>query len=194
MDHYLDIRLLPDADFSAAVLLNALYAKLHRALSAQQRSDIGVSFPGYTTGSQQDNKRTPPCLGQTLRLHGSATALDSLMASHWASGFADYALIGNIRPVPATTQAIRVQRRQAKSNPARERARLIRRCGVSAAEALRRLPDSKAQRLPLPFITLDSSSTGQRFLLFIHQHAATQPASGTFNSYGLSSNATLPSW
>jgi CRISPR-associated endonuclease Csy4 len=116
------------------------------------------------------------------------------MASHWASGFADYALIGNIRPLPATTQAIRVQRRQAKSNPARERARLIRRCGVSAAEALRRLPDSKAQRLPLPYITLDSSSTGQRFLLFIDQHAVTQAVGGEFNSYGLSSSATLPSW
>lgn len=194
MDHYLDIRLLPDADFTAPVLLNALYAKLHRVLSAQQRCDIGVSFPGYSTGSQQDDKHTPPGLGQTLRLHGSAAALDSLMASHWASGFADYALIGNIRPVPATTQAIRVQRRQAKSNPARERARLMRRRNMDAAEAYRRIPDSKARRLSLPFLTLDSSSTGQRFLLFIHQHAATQPASGTFNSYGLSSSATLPSW
>lgn len=194
MDHYLDIRLLPDADFNATVLLAALYAKLHRVLSAQQSRDIGVSFPGYTVGSQQDKNHTPLSLGATLRLHGSAAALDRLMASRWLSGFADHAMTGDIRPVPATARAIRVQRRQAKSNPARERARLIRRQGVDQAEALRRIPDSKARRLQLPFITLDSSSTGQRFLLFIDQHTVAQPVTGEFNSYGLSSNATLPSW
>lgn len=194
MDHYLDIRLLPDADFNATVLLAALYAKLHRVLSAQQSRDIGVSFPGYTVGSQQDKKHTPPSLGATLRLHGSAAALDRLMACRWLSGFADHAMAGDIRPVPATARAIRVQRRQAKSNPARERARLIRRQGVDQAEALRRIPDSKARRLQLPFITLDSHSTGQHFLLFIDQHTVAQTATGEFNSYGLSSNATLPSW
>lgn len=194
MDHYLDIRLLPDADFNATVLLAALYAKLHRVLSAQQSRDIGVSFPGYTVGSQQDKNHTPASLGATLRLHGSAAVLDRLMASRWLSGFADHAMTGDIRPVPATARAIRVQRRQAKSNPARERARLIRRQGVGQAEALRRIPDSKARRLQLPFITLDSSSTGQRFLLFIDQHTVAQPVTGEFNSYGLSSNATLPSW
>ncbi|WP_062790884.1 type I-F CRISPR-associated endoribonuclease Cas6/Csy4 [Aquitalea pelogenes] len=194
MDHYLDIRLLPDADFNATVLLAALYAKLHRVLSKQQRRDIGVSFPGYSTGKQQDKDPAPPSLGATLRLHGSAASLDSLMASHWASGFADYALIGNIRPVPATTQVIRVQRRQAKSNPARERARLMRRKNMDSTEAYRLIPDSKARRLSLPYITLDSSSTGQRFLLFIDQHAVTQAVSGEFNSYGLSNSATLPSW
>ena len=65
---------------------------------------------------------------------------------------------------------------------------------MDSAEAYRLIPDSKAQRLSLPYITLDSSSTGQRFLLFIDQHAVTQAISGEFNSYGLSNSATLPSW
>lgn len=34
MDHYLDIRVLPDPEFSAQTLLEALFAKLHRALVA----------------------------------------------------------------------------------------------------------------------------------------------------------------
>ena len=32
MDHYLDIRLLPDPEFPAPLLMNALFTKLHRAL------------------------------------------------------------------------------------------------------------------------------------------------------------------
>ncbi|MNT89720.1 CRISPR-associated endonuclease Cas6/Csy4 [compost metagenome] len=78
-------------------------------------------------------------------------------------------MTGDIRPVPAGAGSIRVIRRQAKSNPAKERERLMRRKGVSAAEAQRLIPDSKAKRLDLPVITLDSGSTGQRFLLFIQQ-------------------------
>lgn len=194
MDHYLDIRLLPDADFAAPVLLNALYAKLHRVLSTQQRRDIGVSFPGYMLANQPGADKAAPSLGLTLRLHGNAAALTSLLASRWLSGFADHAMMGDILPVPANARTIRVQRRQAKSNPARERERLMRRTGMDAAEARQRIPDSTAQRLQLPFITLNSASTGQRFLLFIKQQEVAQPASGDFNSYGLSNSATLPAW
>lgn len=195
MNHYLDIRLLPDADFAAPVLLNALYAKLHRVLAAQQHTGIGISFPGYDAAPEgEGGQRLRPTLGLTLRLHGSPAALDGLLAGRWLSGFADHAMTGDIRPVPAGAGRIRVIRRQAKSNPAKERERLMRRKGVSAAEAQRLIPDSKAKRLDLPFITLDSGSTGQRFLLFIEQQSAAQAVSGEFNTYGLSQTATLPAW
>jgi len=195
MDYYLDIRLLPDADFAPPVLMNALYAKLHRALVTQQRNDIGVSFPGYDqTSKREDGKAMALTLGLTLRLHGSAAALDGLMARSWLTGFADHTMVGNIQPVPTGASIVRVARRQAKSSPARERERLMRRKGVSAAEALRLIPDSKAKWLDLPFLTLDSLSTGQRFRLFIQQHVAEHAVSGSFNAYGLSASATLPAW
>ena len=70
----------------------------------------------------------------------------------------------------------------------------MRRKGVSEAEALRLIPDDKAKWLDLPYLTLASQSTGQRFLFFIAQQAATQAASGEFNAYALSQTATLPAF
>lgn len=195
MDYYLDIRILLDADFAPPVLMNALYAKLHSALVKQPRSDIGVSFPGYVLApKREDGKALPPTLGLTLRLHGSAAALDGLMARRWLTGFADHAVVGNIQPVPANAGVVRVLRRQVKSSPVRERDRLMRRKGVSAAEAQRLIPDSNAKRLDLPFLTVDSRSTEQRFRLFIQQQVAERMTCGSFNAYGLSASATLPAW
>ncbi|MGC0155172.1 type I-F CRISPR-associated endoribonuclease Cas6/Csy4, partial [Chromobacterium vaccinii] len=174
---------------------NALYAKLHRVLAAQQRQDIGVSFPGYDLAPQGDSgKLLPPTLGLTLRLHGSAAALDSLMARRWLTGFSDHAMTGDIRPAPAGASAIVVRRRQAKSSPARLRNRLMRRQGISAEEARERIPDEKAQRLNLPYLTVDSISTGQRFRLFIEQRSEPTSPDGGFNAYGLSTDATVPLW
>lgn len=195
MDHYLDIRLRPDPEFALPLLLGALYAKLHRVLAAQQRSDIGASFPGYALATKTDQGKTvPPTLGDTLRLHGSAAALDSLMAANWLAGMRDHVTLGHILPVPAAASLVRVRRKQVKSNPAKERSRLVRRKGISEAEALRLIPDDKAKWLDLPYLTLTSQSTGQRFLLFIAQQAATQAASGEFNAYALSQTATLPAF
>ncbi|QEL54485.1 type I-F CRISPR-associated endoribonuclease Cas6/Csy4 [Chromobacterium paludis] len=194
MEHYLDIRILPDPEFAPPLLLNALFAKLHRALATTQHSDIGASFPGYDlTPKGEGDSTLRPTLGQVLRLHGSAAALDSFMARNWLTGMRDHVTLGNIQPVPANASPIRVQRKQAKSNPAKERERLMRRKGMSEAEALRLIPDDKAKLLNLPFITLSSQSTGQhQFRLFIAQTAATAEVKGDFNAYGLSRHATLP--
>lgn len=195
MTHYLDIRILPDPEFAPPLLLGALYAKLHRALVAQQRDDIGASFPEYALATRDDGgKRQAATLGLCLRLHGSAAALDALMAGNWLSGMRDHTAPGTIQPVPAGASHLRVQRKQAKSNPARERDRLMRRKGISPAEALLRIPDHTAEWLDLPYLTLNSQSTGQRFRLFIAQQPATQAASGVFNRYGFSATATVPAF
>ena len=39
MDHYLEIRVLPDPEFSEEMLMAALMAKLHRARTGEFRSD-----------------------------------------------------------------------------------------------------------------------------------------------------------
>lgn len=192
MTHYLDIRLLPDPEFAPALLMGALYAKLHRALVAQQSDDIGTSFPGYAlAGRGEDGKRQPATLGLCLRLHGSHAALTALMASDWLSGMRDHIAVGTVLAVPAGAAQLRVQRKQAKSSPARERERLMRRKGLSAADAQQRIPDHAAERLDLPYLTLYSHSTGQRFRLFIAQQPAAQAATGVFNSYGFSATATV---
>ena len=44
MDAYLELRLRPDPEFSADLLLNALFAKLHRAL-VSHGEQCGVTPP-----------------------------------------------------------------------------------------------------------------------------------------------------
>ena len=185
MAHYLDIHLRPDPEFSAAHLLAALYAKLHRALVRLEASSIGVSFPGHNDSA--------PRLGDRLRLFGPANDLARLMAQDWLSGMRDHVNVGGTAPVPAHAIQRTLRRVQAKSNPARLRRRQMKRHGLTAAQAAQQVPDSVGERLGLPFIQMTSASTGETFRLFLRLGPPqSELAAGGFNSYGLSTSATVP--
>jgi CRISPR-associated endonuclease Csy4 len=185
MDHYQELRLLPDPEFPTTLLLNALFAKLHRALVGLPDPCPGVSFPDYDA--------TRLGLGARLRIHGSAPTLDALADCHWLNGMRDHLMIGSITVVPVTEQSVQVRRVQAKSSPERLRRRLMRRHGLSTEAAVLRQPERMGARLTLPWLEVRSTSTSQRFRLFIEQTVCSEPPTpGTFNPYGLSSTATLP--
>ena len=185
MDHYLEIRLLPDPEFPATTLMNALFSKLHRGLANHGKGSIGVSFP--------DVEEAHRGLGSRLRLHGSATDLRDFMGAAWLTGMRDHGAVDGPAPVPAGARHRVVRRVQAHSNPERERRRLIARKGVSPDEALAAIPDSRAEQLDLPFILLSSRSTGQHFRLFVeHLPVEDEARPGTFGSYGLSPATTVP--
>ncbi|GHT93523.1 type I-F CRISPR-associated endoribonuclease Cas6/Csy4 [Betaproteobacteria bacterium] len=185
MDHYLDIHLRPDPELPGTHLMATLFAKLHSVLVALATQNIGVSFP------QID--KSPIGLGEHLRLHGTAAALDALMARPWLNGLHDYLSLGEKHPVPTKIQFRAVRRVQTKSSSDRLRRRQIRRHGLSEEEARERIPDSAAKTLALPYLQLRSQSTGQHFRLFIqHGELQTSPVDGVFNSYGLSQQATIP--
>lgn len=186
MDHYLDIHLLPDPEFAPLDLMDALYAKLHRALVALRSEAIGVSFP--QVGSLGVG------LGGVMRLHGSQQHLTDLMLANWLAGMRDHVTVSPVQAVPLNRIGYRVVSRvQAKSNPERERRRLMRRKGLDEAQARARIPDSAAETLALPYARLRSQSTGQAFHLFIRHGAIVDRATdGAFNAYGLSSAATIP--
>lgn len=187
MDHYVDLKLRPDPEFSPPMLMNALFAKLHRALVSLSSERIGVSFPGHEARA--------PHLGVCLRLHGQRVDLETLMAQEWLHGMRDHLVLENAtpRPVPAQSAHRTVQRVQADSNPERLRRRLMRRHNLSEDTARERIPDSAARWLDLPYVQLRSTSTGQPFRLFIAHgplQATAQP--GIFSAYGLSPTATVP--
>lgn len=185
MDHYQELRLLPDPEFPPTVLLSALFAKLHRALVDLPDPGSGISFPGY------DAKL--PGLGSRLRIHGTANVLDALAVRPWLCGMRDHVAIGPIKSSPETDQIVMVRRVQAKSSPARLRRRLVRRHGLSPESALVRQPIRDGERLSLPWLEVRSTSTGQRFRLFIDQKVRPgPPVPGRFGPYGLSATATLP--
>jgi len=185
MDAYVEITLRPDPEFGQQLLLDALVGKLHRGLVAAGTHSIGVSFPGHSL--------KPRSLGNRLRLHSTAAHLGDFMARAWLTGMADHLIVSAIQPLPAGVRHRVVRRVQPKTNAARLRRRYRRRHDVSEEEARLRIPDSIEKPVSLPFVTLRSASTDQRFALFLDHGPVQQEAvSGPFSSYGLSQTATVP--
>lgn len=185
MRNFLDIRLRPDPEFTPPLLMSALFSKLHRALVDLDQAAIGVSFP--------DHDPAQPTLGDRLRLHGIQPDLERLMALQWLTGMRDHIVTMPVETVPLDVQHRIVRRIQAKSNAERLRRRAIRRSGFTEAEALERIPDTVERSLRLPFVSIASRSTGQRFPLFIeHGELQAEPRPGRFNHYGLSRATTVP--
>lgn len=185
MDRYLDLTLRPDPEFPLTLLMNALLAKLHRALHDLRRDDIGISFPGIA--------HNPRNLGAHLRVHGNEQALSSLLALNWLTGMRDHVELSEMLTVPAGTMHRSVSRVQVDSNPERARRRLIKRHGISETEARQRIPDSAGKRTDLPFAQLRSHGSGETFRLFIRHGPLLEAAqAGAFSGYGLSSTSTVP--
>ena len=187
LSHYLDLQLRPDPETASTQLLAALYAQVHRALAAKGSTGIAVSFPGYS-----DQRHT---LGERLRLHGSEAALQPWATGAWLGSLRDH--VNNMAaaplPVPAHAAHRTLRRVQVKSSPERLRRRLMKRHQLSEAQARERIPDSVGRMTDLPYVPMASSSTAQQFKLFLALGAAQpQPQAGDFNTYGLSTTATVP--
>src|SRR5690606_39193063 len=134
MDHYVDIRLLPDPEFTTPMLMGALFGKLHRALVELKADHLGVSFPQY--------QLNPKTLGAILRIHGTEQGLSGLMQTGWLKGMADHIAGVEIRPVPQTGQCRVVKRRQYKTNVERLRRRRMKRKEESYEQATAAIPAS----------------------------------------------------
>ncbi|OHZ02758.1 type I-F CRISPR-associated endoribonuclease Cas6/Csy4 [Salinicola sp. MIT1003] len=187
MDHYIDIRLRSDPDFPESMLMGALYGKLHRALFDLEANDIGVSFPDHKIGVRA---RTP---GDRLRLHGSKERLEQLMAMPWLAGMRDHVQLEAVQPVPAEVSYRIVRRRQFNTGSPSRAKRYAKRHGIEFDEAQRLMEKPAERQIALPFVQVSSRSSGQRFALFIeHGETQSQPTAGSFNHYGLSSEATVP--
>ncbi len=199
MDHYVDIRLQPDAEFAPAMLMAALFTKLHKAFATGTHNDIGVSFPQMDVGDlpfvhvSRNGAHPHYALGQVLRLHGTTLALHKLLATDWLNGMRDHVVCGVVLVVPTHARHRVLSRVQAKSSPERLRRRQMRRHGLTEEQAKERIPDNAAETLNLPFLTLRSQSTGQTFRLFIRLGPELDtPVSGEFGAYGLSPRSTVP--
>lgn len=183
--HYIDITCLPDPETSVPQLLGTLYGRLHLALVERGDGAIGVSFPRHSN--------TPRSLGNQLRLHGSEAALRELLSRDWLKGVRDHVSQTDIAPVPADAGHRTVCRRQFKTNVERLRRRRMKRKGETAAQAAAAIPASVERNPGLPFVHLRSGSSGQEFCLFVAFGPLLGDAvGGTFNTYGLSNEATVP--
>ena len=184
MDYYFDITILPDPEIETAHLLNTLFGKLHIVLAKDANAfSVGVSFPQAPAGKLS--------LGTVLRLHGPKANLQNVKDIGWLGGAHGYLKVSEVTATPIGAKHCAVRRVQAKSNAARLRRRLMRRQNIDEVEALKRIPDAIEQRLDLPWVQMRSASSGQSFRFFIKQYV-TEPATGSFNAYGLSDSGTVP--
>ena len=181
MDHYTDIKLLPDPEFPATVLMNSLYAKLHKTLCDLSSNNIGVSFPLH--------RKT---LGAVLRLHGTREALARLQRQNWLGGMRGYCEMGEISAVPDNCQHRVISRVQPRMSQAKLN-RLIKRNPVSQEQVKQYKARMCAQGLDHPFLELTSGSNGHKHRRFIQFGALTpSPVPGQFDQFGLAKTATVP--
>lgn len=194
MKYYLELTLLDSSDFSLYELWSQLYGQVHLALvktkNADDKVSVGVSFPQYRFNPE----KKLGFLGTKLRLFAQTEAeLNQLNIKKWLERLTDYVHISSIRPLPenkVTGYAI-FKRKQVKTNAERLARHRVKRGDIDFDEALSRYRNV-VKTLDLPFIQLNSLTSGQPFKLFIEKQPAEQSASQVFSTYGLSSESVVP--
>lgn len=197
MDHFLDLRFLPDESFSLNVLLSAFYEKFHRNLCEQPRQ-VGMTFPKYKQSTNpRRGTKTTYVLGGCIRLIGSQQDLNELREAKWLGGIRDNLMVGKVNRVPTDiTGFVNVRRVQppTASKVRREIRRCVERLSMTEEEAIAKVSGLSSNLSPLPFIQMHSRSTGHNYRLFIEQTPADSSVPGEFNTFAISTIASLPIW
>ncbi len=181
MNHYFEIKILPDPEILDTVLMNAVYTKLHKALCDLNSTGIGVSFP--------NRQKT---LGNTVRLHGSDKDLDDLMRLNWTGGMSGYCSISDILPVPDNSKFRTVSRKQTTMSQSKLN-RLLKRGSITEDEVKNYKAKMFTKGLDNPYLELQSGSNGHRHRRYIEfGELLNEPVSGQFDQFGLSKTATIP--
>lgn len=198
MNYYQEITLIDQAEISPYFIWSKLYSQLHLALagikSADDKVNIGVSFPQYIYEQKTEKSKAKVNLGKKLRLFAQAEEeLIQLNIKKWLERLTDYVHITSIRPVPEEkiTGYACFKRKQPKTNAERLARHRVKRGDIGFDEALSRY-QNVVTTSDLPFIQLKSLTSGQPFKLFITKQTAEQSASQVFSTYGLSSESSVP--
>lgn len=181
MDHYINILIQPDAEIRLNVLLNTLYAKLHKALHDSYATNIGVSFPKYNI-----------MLGNVLRLHGERLVLQKIMDLNWIGGMTGYCNVSSIISVPEGTKFRTVSRKQSTMSQSKLK-RLIKRSSIAEEEIGEYKTKMISKGLDNPYIEFVSGSNGHKHRRYIEfGELLDQPVYGKFDQFGFSKTATIP--
>ncbi|MDH5256414.1 MAG: type I-F CRISPR-associated endoribonuclease Cas6/Csy4 [Gammaproteobacteria bacterium] len=200
MNHYFNITLLPDAELKVQVLMNAIFAKLHKLLCDKQSTAIGVSFPQYAMTCLSDKSERLPSnfpqhyvsLGNTLRVHGTEAELAQLKAEDWLGGMSGYCKVGDIVSVPVDTKHRTVSRKQTTMSQAKLN-RLLKRGSITEQEVKQYRAKMFNKGLDNPYLELTSGSNGQKHRRYIELGPLLdKPVEGRFDQFGLSKTATVP--
>lgn len=181
MDHFIDIKIKPDAEMRENVLLNDIYTEFHKALFTLKSTDIGISFPRYKV-----------MLGDVIRIHGTEAKLSQLQSSDWLGGLKGYCDVSFIQDIPGQVAYRSISRKQSNMTEAKLR-RLIKRGSISQEEIKGYKAKMFQQGLENPYLELDSSSNGHKHRRYIQFGELNEQATkGEFDYFGLSKTATVP--
>jgi len=181
MQHYVDVRIKPDAELPENVLLNKVYTKLHKALCDLKSTDIGVSFPEYKLK-----------LGCMIRIHATDERLKMLQQGDWLGGLIGYCAISPVQEIPEQVQYRTVSRIQSTMSQAKLK-RLLKRGSIQESEIKQYKATMFQKGLDHPFLELESASNGhlhRRYIAF--SELMDKPMQGGFDQFGLSKTATVP--
>lgn len=210
MKFYQEITLIEQFDISIHAVWSVLYKQLHLALvkvkGADEKVDIGFSFPQYCHPSKTDEQSACIGLGSKLRIFANNEEELAKLALNSMTGLKDYVDVTSIRLVPPKLKGYAVYTRvQVKSSEERLLRRYIRKKlgeGVTLSEADKKSRSEfykkKLKTSKLPYIHLSSMSTSKGvdknyFRLFIEKQERKAPSeSNKFNTYGLSTSSTVP--
>jgi CRISPR-associated endonuclease Csy4 len=187
--HYLELRAIPQIDITEVDVINQVMQSLHQILVNYQ-GNIGVSFPFYNVYGT---------LGGVIRLFGTEDELLMVEADiQQRSSIDDCVLLMPISKVPFTGKYLRLKRVQGKNQHTLRRTLKRTQARLSAqgkwSEEIKQeiIKKWSCFHLQYPHLHMYSKSSGQKFILWIKQDKCSEPASGIFNSYGLSKTATVP--
>lgn len=189
--YYQDLILLANQEVSTNFLMSKVISALHLILIESEHNTgsikMGVAFPRYCK-----EKRT---LGNIVRLFAHRTdILSNLSSDSRLLRLDDYIQKGEVLPVPDTVQEfVQYQRVQLKDNKERLVRRYAKRHQMDINQAEKKYAGYINPVNNLPYVVLNSLSTGQRFRLYIDevlQPQNTEPL--VFNSYGLTKVGVLP--
>lgn len=207
MKFYIELTVINSADISFSTAWSKLYTQLHLALveiqDANAQVPIGVSFPEYKEGESKGKKLM--LLGSKLRIFAKDEAtLTKLNLTKWLARLEDYIHLKSIKPVPENVQNyLVVSRYRPKSNIELIARRIVKRKKITfelAIEYLNTVDEAKKLKgykqdwEPFPYVQLKSLSGKQDFSLCISQTTVDEMKGGTFSTYGLSSQSTVPYW
>jgi len=202
MKFYQEITLIDQAEISPYFIWSKLYSQLHLAFAEQKDADdkvnIGVSFPQYIFEEKAENQKAKINLGRKLRLFTqSGEDFKKLDIRKWLERLEDYVHISSIREVPSDIKSYAIyKRKQVKTNAQRLARHRVKRGDIGFDEALARY-SNVVTTTDLPYIEMQSLSTSdeqskKRFKLFIEKLPAEQSEIQVFSTYGLSSVSSVP--
>lgn len=189
MKYYQDITLLPDEGISVNFLLSKVFQKIHLAIVESRKAEpdarYAVAFPEYNDIG----------IGKIIRVFAPSKEYMELLALKQRMGnmLEDYVHIINTRVIPVKKLKGNVVfcRQRTNANPEALARRYAKRHKCSFEEAILRYKhdDSSSK---LPYIIMTSSSTGQKFSLFIKKKAVTNDTIADFDYYGLGDGVGVP--